>query len=118
MADLVNGTCIPCRGDTLRLTAEEINELHPQVVDWKLVEVTGVPRLERIFKMKDFSQAINFTNLVAEIAEEQDHHPLIVTEWGQVKVQWWTHILKGLHQNDFIMAAKTDKLAISLTIAP
>ena len=60
--------------------------------------------------MKNFIEAMAFTNKIAMIAEKEDHHPLIVTEWGRVKVQWWTHKIKGLHKNDFIMAAKTDAL--------
>ena len=70
----------------------------------------GVKRLERIFKLKNFVDAMEFTNKIAVIAEEQGHHPLIITEWGRVTVQWWTHVIKGLHKNDFIMAAKTDEL--------
>jgi 4a-hydroxytetrahydrobiopterin dehydratase len=66
--------------------------------------------VQRVFKFKTYTQAVDFTNQLATIAEEQDHHPLIVVEWGKVTVQWWTHVVKGLHQNDFIMAAKTDEL--------
>ena len=73
-------------------------------------EVDGVKRLERVFKLKNFVEAIEFTNKIGAIAEEQGHHPLIITEWGRVTVQWWTHKIKGLHRNDFIMAAKTDEL--------
>jgi 4a-hydroxytetrahydrobiopterin dehydratase len=79
------------------------------VPDWELVEREGVKRLERTFKFKDFAQALAFTNRVGELAEQQDHHPVIVTEWGKVKVTWWTHKIRGLHQNDFIMAAKTQE---------
>ena len=59
--------------------------------------------------MLNFFQALNFTNQVGALAEEEGHHPAILTEWGQVTVTWWTHKIKGLHSNDFIMAAKTDK---------
>jgi 4a-hydroxytetrahydrobiopterin dehydratase len=64
----------------------------------------------RRFRFKNFAQALAFTNQVGKIAEEQGHHPNILTEWGQVTVEWWTHVIQGLHQNDFIMAAKTDQL--------
>jgi len=67
--------------------------------------------LEKVFKSKNFAQASEFTNKVGAIAEEEDHHPMLVVEWGRVTVQWWTHVVKGLHKNDFIMAAKTDELA-------
>ncbi len=64
-----------------------------------------------MFKFKDFVQAGAFTNKIAEIAEQEGHHPAILTEWGKVTVTWWTHKIKGLHRNDFIMAAKTDQVA-------
>lgn len=84
--------------------------MHPQIPEWMIIEVDGVQRLERVFKFKNFVEALDFTNKIGEIAEQEDHHPLIVTEWGKVTVQWWTHVVKGLHKNDFIMAAKTDEL--------
>ena len=102
--------CVACRGSEPALTDSEIAELHPQVTEWQIVERDGIPHLERVFKLKNFAKALEFTNKVGAIAEEQDHHPLIVLEWGQVTVQWWTHVVKGLHRNDFIMAAKTDEI--------
>ncbi|GAB1471211.1 4a-hydroxytetrahydrobiopterin dehydratase [Chloroflexota bacterium] len=102
--------CVPCRGGEAPLTEAEIAELHPQVSNWQVKQVDGVQRLERVFKLKDYASALAFTNKIAAIAEEEDHHPLIVLEWGKVTVQWWTHVVKGLHPNDFIMAAKTDLL--------
>jgi 4a-hydroxytetrahydrobiopterin dehydratase len=77
---------------------------------WQIKEVDGVKRIERVFKLKNFIEAVAFTNKIAMVAEKQDHHPLIITEWGRVTVQWWSHKIKGLHRNDFIMAAKTDEL--------
>jgi len=70
----------------------------------------NVPRLRRIFKFKNFVEALNFTNKVGEIAETEGHHPMLITEWGRVTVVWWTHAIRGLHKNDFIMAAKTNDL--------
>lgn len=110
MTKLSELKCVACRGGEPKLTDAEIAELQPQVPEWKIVEQDGVPRLERMFKFKNYAQSVDFTNRVAAIAEEQDHHPLIVLEWGRVTVQWWTHVVKGLHKNDFIMAAKTDEL--------
>ena len=92
------------------LADEEIAELHPQVPEWQIVEVDGIKRLQRVFKLKDFVQALDFANRVGKIAEDEDHHPMLIVEWGRVTVQWWTHVVKGLHKNDFIMAAKTDAL--------
>lgn len=91
----------------------EIRELHPQTPEWNIVERDGIPLLQRIFKFKNFADALAFTNKVAALAEQQDHHPRLVTEWGRVTVQWWTHVIRGLHRNDFIMAAKTDELVES-----
>ena len=108
MINLVAGKCVACRGGEPTLTDLEISELHPQVVEWQIKEVDGVKRLERVFKLKNFVEAIAFTNKIGVIAEEEDHHPLIITEWGRVTVQWWSHKIRGFNKNDFIMAAKTD----------
>ncbi len=110
MTELAKLKCLACRGGDPSLTELEIANLHPQVADWQVVERDGIKRLERAFKLKNYAEAVKFTNQVAEIAEQQDHHPLVVLEWGRVTVQWWTHVVKGLHKNDFIMAAKTDAL--------
>ncbi len=113
MNQLATGNCIPCRGGVPPLNDAEIRELHPQTPEWNIVERDGIPLLQRIFKFKNFADALAFTNKVAALAEQQDHHPRLVTEWGRVTVQWWTHVIRGLHRNDFIMAAKTDELAES-----
>jgi len=108
MINLAAGKCVACRAGEPTLTDQQIAALKPQVPEWQVKEVDGVKRLERVFKFKNFAQALEFTNKIGAIAEEEDHHPLIITEWGGVTVTWWTHIIKGLHKNDFIMAAKTD----------
>ncbi len=102
--------CIACRKGEPTVTETEITELHPQVTDWQVVEREGIKSLERVFKFENFAQALAFTNRVGEIAEAEGHHPVLATEWGRVTVSWWTHKIKGLHRNDFIMAAKTDQL--------
>lgn len=110
MTDLQAQACVPCRGGEPPLSEAEIATLKPQLPGWELIEVDGIKRLKRVFKFKDFGEALQFTNRVGELAEQQDHHPAILTEWGKVTVTWWTHKIKGLHRNDFIMAAKTDSL--------
>lgn len=110
MTELSQLKCVACRGGDPSLTEAEIAELLPQVPDWQTVVQDNILRLQRIFKFKNYAQSLEFTNKVAAIAEEEDHHPLIVLEWGRVTVQWWTHVVKGLHKNDFVMAAKTDNL--------
>lgn len=109
-AELTQMKCVPCRGGEPTLIEPEIAELKPKVPDWSVVQRDGIKRLERVFKFKNFAEALAFTNKVGEIAEAEGHHPAILTEWGRVAVTWWTHKIKGLHRNDFIMAAKTDRL--------
>jgi 4a-hydroxytetrahydrobiopterin dehydratase len=110
MTDLATGKCVACRAGEPTLTDAEIAELRPQLPDWQLKEVEGMRRLERVFKFKNFAQALEFTNKIGAIAEEENHHPLIITEWGKVTINWWTHKIGGLHRNDFIMAARSDEL--------
>ncbi len=108
MEKLIEQKCVACRGDEPQVTDAEIKTYQAQIPDWKIVERNGEKQLERTFKFKNFDDAVAFTNKVAEIARAQDHHPTLITEWGAVTVRWWTHKIKGLHRNDFIMAAKTD----------
>ena len=96
------------------MTDEEIAELKQQIPEWQIVEREGIPRLQRAFRLKNFAQALDLTNKVGALAEEEGHHPALLTEWGSVTVTWWTHKIRGLHRNDFIMAAKTDRLATDL----
>jgi len=92
------------------VTDAEIAEFHPQVSDLEIVELDGIRRLRRVLLFDDFAQALEFTKKVGELAEEEGHHPALLTEWGRTTVTWWTHKIKGLHRNDLIMAAKTDEL--------
>ncbi len=110
MTNLTEMKCVACRGTEPMLSETQIHEFMPQVAEWQVKEVDGEKRLERIFKFRNFAEALAFTNRVGAIAEQEDHHPLLITEWGRVTVDWWTHKIHGLHQNDFIMAAKTDTL--------
>lgn len=110
MPTLTELSCVACRRDAPTVTDEEIAELQPQVPDWELHEVDGIKRLTRAFEFANFAQALEFTDRVGELAEQEGHHPALLTEWGRTTVSWWTHKIKGLHRNDFIMAAKTDQL--------
>jgi 4a-hydroxytetrahydrobiopterin dehydratase len=107
---LVELKCIPCRGDVPPATEEEIARYRSQVADWSIMDRDGVKQLERVFKFKNFVRALAFTNRVGDLAEQEGHHPAILTEWGRVTVTWWTHAVRGLHRNDFVAAAKTDQL--------
>jgi len=95
------------QGDPI-VTEAELKEYFLQLPSWKLIEEGGIKQLERAYMFKDFNEALAFTNEIGELAEAEDHHPAIKTEWGRVTVTWWTHTIKGLHRNDFIMAAKSD----------
>jgi 4a-hydroxytetrahydrobiopterin dehydratase len=110
MAKLAQMKCTACRGDDPPLTDAEIEEYLPQVPDWDLVEEDGIKKLQRTFKFRNFVEALDFTNAVGEAAEDEGHHPIITLTWGRATVTWYTHKIKGLHENDFIMAAKTDDL--------
>jgi 4a-hydroxytetrahydrobiopterin dehydratase len=110
MPVLVSEKCTACRRDSPRVTESDIQELKPQIPDWTLTEIDGVPRLERVFRFTNFAQALDFTDRVGALAEEEGHHPAILTEWGKVTVSLWTHKIRGLHRNDFVMAAKIDAL--------
>jgi 4a-hydroxytetrahydrobiopterin dehydratase len=91
------------------LTAAETAEMLPQIPAWTIVQ-DATPRLERIFSFETFMQALDFANKVGAMAEAEGHHPALLIEWGRVRVQWWTHFVGGLHLNDFIAAARTDRL--------
>jgi len=114
MANLKQQKCTACTGDSPAVTEEEINQLQQDIPEWDIKEENGEKRLERVFKFPDFKSALNFTNKIGEEAENQEHHPALLTEYGKVTVMWWTHAIHGLHHNDFIMAAKTDEIANKL----
>jgi 4a-hydroxytetrahydrobiopterin dehydratase len=107
---LTQEKCVACRADAPHVTDEDIAELHPQVPEWELVNEDGIRKIQRTFRFRDFVQAVRFTGAVAEVAEAEAHHPRLVTEWGRVTVTWWTHKIRDLHRNDFIMSAKADDL--------
>ncbi|NEQ52156.1 MAG: 4a-hydroxytetrahydrobiopterin dehydratase [Leptolyngbya sp. SIO3F4] len=117
---LTSQTCIPCSGKVPPASDDEIAELKPQIPDWNIISEDGVSQLQKVYNFSDFKAALGFTNKVGELAETEQHHPALLTEWGKVTVTWWTHALHGLHRNDFIMAAKTDDISQGLTrnIAP
>ena len=110
MSDLVKQKCEACRADAPRVTDDELPDLLKQIPDWQPITNGSVLKLNKVFNFNNYAEAISFTNKIAELAEEEDHHPAILLEWGRVEVTWWTHKIGGLHKNDFIAAAKTDQL--------
>jgi 4a-hydroxytetrahydrobiopterin dehydratase len=110
MAGLTQESCVPCQGGVPTLTDREIADLLPQVAGWTVAEAGGVKRIQREFSFPDFRTAMAFTVQVGELAEREGHHPDIHLAWGRVVVETWTHKIRGLHQNDFILAAKINEL--------
>ena len=110
MSDLKDLQCTSCQVDIPKLTDRDSHLLNKQIPEWTIKKRSEIYQLERVFTFENFKYAIEFTDKVAAMAEEQAHHPKLITEWGKVTVTWWSHKLKGLHQNDFICAAKTDEL--------
>ena len=108
--ELSQSSCEACRVDAPVLSEQEIKELSVQIPSWIVHEEDGIKRLICSFAFSSYEDSVNFTNKVAELAEQEDHHPEIVLEWGNVTVSWWSHKIKGLHKNDFICASKTDDL--------
>ena len=110
MSELAQERCIACRRDSPAVSGPEIATLLSHTPDWGFIDSDGVPKLDRVFRFRDFAQAIDFTNRIAALAEEEGHHPRLVTEWGRVQVTWWTHKIRNLHRNDFVMAPKTSEV--------
>ena len=106
--NLASKHCMPCRGGIPSLSEEEAQRLLANAPNWRLEE--GGTRLVRRFEFEDFKKAIEFVNRVAEIAEEEGHHPDITIHWNKVDLTLWTHKIGGLHENDFILAAKVNRL--------
>ncbi len=107
MTELASKTCVPCKGGTPPLKGKELEDLGRQVPEWEVVEEH---HLRRVFRFKNFREALSFVNKVGELAEEQGHHPDISFGWGRVEVTVWTHKIDGLTESDFIFAAKVDTL--------
>ena len=108
MEPLYTRRCESCRIDSPRLDSEQIRELLASISGWATDQQSGIIRLVKSFEFDSFKDAFEFAARITEIAEQENHHPVITVEWGKATIQWWTHSISGLHINDFIMAAKTD----------
>ena len=107
MSELASKTCVPCRGGVPPLKGEELTKLAKQLSGWNVIDEHHI---EKTFTFSDFRKALEFTNRVGELAEQQGHHPDIFLAWGKVGIKTWTHKIDGLTESDFILAAKCDKL--------
>ncbi|MDR2876742.1 MAG: 4a-hydroxytetrahydrobiopterin dehydratase [Chromatiales bacterium] len=110
MKKLATQRCEACQADAPRATPEEERNYAREIPEWRIVKHDDIRQLERSYHFRDFVSALDFTNRVGAIAEQEGHHPDLLTRWGEVTVTWWSHKIKGLHRNDFVMAAKTDAL--------
>ena len=113
MQNYENKVCTACRVDAPKASQSQIDAFLEEYKEWELIIIQEIHRLVRIYPFKNYLQALDFTNKVADLAEQEGHHPAILLEWGKVQVSWWTHKIKGLHENDFIMSAKTDQIYMS-----
>jgi 4a-hydroxytetrahydrobiopterin dehydratase len=111
MSDLLNKKCVPCEGGVVPFDISEIHKYQKKVDGWSLIKnQEEIFFLEKEFKFKDFLESQNFVNKVGKISEEEGHHPDIMFGWGYAKIKITTHAIKGLSENDFILAAKIDKI--------
>jgi 4a-hydroxytetrahydrobiopterin dehydratase len=110
MTDLSEQGCEACSADAPLISEDELRRLMPAIADWQVVVVDDVMQLTREFSFKNFAQAMAFSNRVGDLAEAENHHPAILTEWGKVTITWWSHKIRGLHKNDLILAARTDQV--------
>lgn len=101
---LTDKQCTPCRGGVEPMGAEQAKGHLAEVPGWELTH--EATRIQRDFKLKDFKAALDLVNKVGELAEQENHHPEIAFGYGHVTVEIWTHKINGLHENDFILAAK------------
>ena len=107
--ELASRECVPCRGGVPPLEAAEIQDLLAQLGnDWQAIDDH---HLQKEFKLKNFAEALAFTNQVGAIAEAQNHHPDIYLAWGKVGITIWTHKIDGLTESDFVFAAKCEEVA-------
>jgi len=111
MTDLSERRCEACRPDSPVVDSAQCAEFLQTLPGWEIRREGRTPILARSFRFADFAMALEFANAVGALADAEDHHPRLVIEWGRVEVAWWTHVIGGLHLNDFILAARTDALA-------
>jgi 4a-hydroxytetrahydrobiopterin dehydratase len=109
VSDLAFSSCEACRIDAPLVSDDEASVLIKKIEGWYLIN-NEVNKLKKEFNFSSYSDSKDFTNKVADMADQENHHPQIILEWGKVTVIWWSHKIKGLHKNDFICAAKTDKI--------
>ncbi len=107
---LADEKCSACTPDSPLVSDQQAAELLRQLPDWQIVPFDNINHLVKAFTFKNFADAMAFTIEIGELAEATNHHPTLITTWGKVTIHWWTHATSGLHRNDFVMAARTDRV--------
>jgi len=110
MTDYESRHCEACRADAPLATPEATRAFLGRHPNWALRTMDDIDRICRTYRFRNFADALSFANAIGALAEAEGHHPALLVEWGQVRVEWWSHKIKGLHENDFIMAAKCDQI--------
>lgn len=110
MSELKKLRCEPCSGNAQLATETQIASWRKETPDWQLIERDGAAQLFRRVKTANFIESLDLAQRIGALAEASDHHPELIVNWGSLQIYWWTHKLRGLHRNDFIMAAMTDEL--------
>ena len=111
MTELKDKKCIPCKGGIPGFNLSEIHKYLKMVDGWEVkADNNNVYYLIKEFNFKNFLESQNFVNKVSEIAETEGHHPDIWFGWGYAKIKIFTHAIKGLHESDFVLAAKVDNI--------
>jgi 4a-hydroxytetrahydrobiopterin dehydratase len=110
VTNLEKQSCETYHADSKHVSDVELKEYMKQIPNWQVIVESGIRKLKREYLFNNFLAALLFANKVGELAEAHNHHPSLLIEWGKCTVTWWTHQINGLHNNDFILAAKTDRV--------
>lgn len=111
MTTLADRRCQSCHKDATPVDEAQSRALLEELPGWRIEVHGGERQLRKVYRFDDFDQALAFANAVGELAREENHHPALLVEWGRTQVAWWTHAIRDLHMNDFILAARTDAAA-------
>ena len=108
--ELADRQCEACTPGSPQVAESERVDLMAALSNWKIERVDGMDQLAAEYRFADFAAALDFVGKIGELAEAENHHPKLVLEWGRADVRWWTHSIGGLHMNDFVMAARSDRV--------
>jgi 4a-hydroxytetrahydrobiopterin dehydratase len=113
MSSLLEKKCTACELGAPLVPDEKQNDLLKDLEGW-LIDRSNISKLSKTYKFSNYASTLNFVNLIAELSESEDHHPKMTVEWGKVSLEWWSHKIEGLHMNDFICAAKSDEIFLTV----